>query len=477
MLRSPAREWGLSSKSMPHFGLWSSPFIFILAMIGSAVGLGNIWKFPYLVGQYGGSAFVLVYLACMAAVGLPLMVAELMLGRLGRRTPIYSVRRVAHVEGLSGGWAIIGWLGSITGMLALSAYSIVGGWSLAYIFRSAAGSFHGLDAVAAAQLFQGLTEDPERLLAWHTLFMAVTVLVVGRGLRYGIEEAVRWFVPVLLAILGILVFYAHSQPSFDQAVEFLLRPDFARLDAYAVLAALGHAFFSLSLGLGAMVIYGAYAPAEVPLLAAAGVVVLTDVLIGLLAGLAIFPVVFQAGLQTSAGPGLIFQTLPLAFGGIPGGHLMGTLFFAMLVFAAWTSAISMLEPAVTYVMERWRLDRSLAAGLLGILIWSLGLLSVLSFNLWSHLQPLGNWFTPGRGTFFDVLNFFVTGVLLPLTGLLTAFFVGWRMSPDTSRIELGGGLGYRLWLLLIRFVTPVAVVLLFLQAMGLVDLLSNWEGL
>lgn len=477
MLRSPARDRVLSSKSIPRHGLWSSPFIFILAVIGSAAGLGNIWKFPYLVGQYGGSAFVLLYLACVVAVGLPLMVAELMLGRRGRCTPIHSLLRIAREEGLSSGWSVIGWLGSITGLLVLSAYSIVGGWSMAYIFRAAAGAFHGLDAVAAARLFQELTDDPERLLAWHTLFMAVTVLVVSRGLRYGVEEAVRWFMPVLLAILGILVFYAHGQPSFDRAVDFLLRPDFARLDAYAVLAALGHAFFSLGLGLGAMVIYGAYAPERVSLLAAASVVVLADTLIGLLAGLAIFPMVFEAGLKTSAGPGLVFQTLPLAFGGIPGGHFMGTLFFTMLVFAAWTSAISMLEPAVTYVMERWRLDRPLAASLLGVLVWSLGLLSLLSFNLWSHLHPLGDWLTLGRGTFFDVLNFFVTGLLLPLTGLLTALFVGWRMSPDTSRIELDGGWGYRLWLILIRFVTPAVVILLFLQAMGLVDLFLDWEGL
>ncbi|MCO6442118.1 MAG: sodium-dependent transporter [Nitrococcus mobilis] len=468
MLRSLVRARPLRSKPLPRYGQWSSPFIFVLAVIGSAMGLGNIWRFPYLVGQYGGSAFVLVYLACVVAVGLPLMVAELMLGRRSRCTPIYGLLRIAREEGLSGGWSVIGWLGSVTGMLALSAYSIVGGWSMAYVFRSAAGAFHELDAVAAARLFQELTDDPERLLAWHTLFMAMTILVVGRGVRYGLEEAVRWFVPVLLTILGILVFYAHGQPSFDRAVDFLLRADFARLDATALLAALGHAFFSLSLGLGALVIYGAYAPERVSLLAVAPVVVLTDALVGLLAGLALVPVVFQAGLSVVPGPGLIFQTLPLAFGTIPGGQLMATLFFTMLVLAIWISAISMLEPAVTYVMKRWRVERSLAASLVGVLVWSLGVLSLLSFNLWSHLQPLGSWSPLGRGTFFDVLNFFVTGLLLPLTGLLTALFVGWRMSADSSRIELGGGWGYRLWLVLIRFTTPVAVVLLFLHAMGLV---------
>lgn len=477
MLRVLSRGRTLRAGSHTRYGLWSSPRIFILAVIGSAAGLANIWKFPYLAGRYGGSAFVLAYLACVAVLGLPLMVAELMLGRHGRQTPVYALQRVAREEGLREGWCVIGWLGTITGALVLSAYSVVGGWSMAYIFRAAAGSFQGLDAVAAARLFQELTGDPERLLAWHTLFIAVTVLVVGRGLRYGIEEAVRWFVPLLLGILGVLVFYAHGQPSFDRAVDFLLRADFTRLDADGLLAALGHAFFSLSLGVGAMVVYGAYTPERVSLLGAATVVVLADTMIALLAGLAIFPVVFQAGLNASAGPGLVFQTLPLAFGAVPGGHLMGTLFFAMLLFAAWTSAISMLEPAVTYVMQRWRLDRPLAASLLGVLVWSLGLLSLLSFNLWSHLRPLGDWLALGRGTFFDVLNFFATSVLLPATGFLTAVFVGWRMSPDTSRIELGGGWGYKVWLFLIRFVTPAAVVLLFLQAMGVFDSLMDWKGL
>lgn len=473
MLRSLARDWPLGKKTLARHGQWSSPSIFVLAVTGSAMGLGNIWKFPYLVGQYGGGAFVLVYLACVVVVGLPLMVAELMLGRRARSTPIYGLQRIAREEGVSGGWSVIGWLGTVTGVLALSAYSIVGGWSMAYVFRAAAGTFDGLDAVAAARLFQELTDDPERLLAWHTLFMAVTVLVVGRGVRHGIEEAVRWFLPVLLTILGVLVFYAHGQPSFGRAAGFLLRPDFARLDAYALLAALGHAFFSLSLGLGALVIYGAYAPQRAPLLMVASGVVLADTLIGLLAGLAIFPVVFEAGLSPSGGPGLIFQTLPLAFGSLPNGHLTATIFFIMLVLAAWTSAISMLEPAVTYVMDRWRLERPLAASLSGILVWSLGLLSLLSFNRWSHLHPLGSWLALGRDTIFDVLNFSVTALLLPLTGVLTAVFVGWRMSADSSRIELGGGWGYRLWLILIRFGTPLAVILLFLQAAGLVDSLLD----
>ena len=474
MLRSLARQWPLHMRPSSRHGQWSSSSIFVLAVMGSALGLGNIWKFPYLVGQYGGSAFVLTYLLCVAVIALPLMVAELMLGRRSRATPIYGLQRIAREEGISGGWSVIGWLGTVTGVLALSAYSIVGGWSMAYVFRSAAGAFDGLDAVTAARLFQELTDDPERLLAWHTLFIAVTVLVVGRGLRHGIEEAVRWFLPVLVTILGLLVFYAYGQPSFERAVAFLLRPDFARLDAFALLAALGHAFFSLSLGMGALMIYGAYAPQGASLLLIAPGVVIADTLIGLLAGLAIFPVVFEAGLSPAAGPGLIFQTLPLAFATVPNGHLAATMFFIMLVLSAWTSAISMLEPAVTYLMDRWRLERPLAASLSGVVVWALGLLSLLSFNRWSHLHPLGNWLGFGRGTVFDVLNFSVTALLLPLTGVLTAVLVGWRVSADSSRIELGGGWGYRLWRFLIRFATPLAVILLFLQAAGLVDLLLDW---
>ena len=297
----------------PH-GAWSGRLALVLAVTGSTVGLGNVWKFPYLAAQNGGGAFVLVYLGCVALIGLPLMVAELMLGRRGRGSPVTTLRTVALEEGRTPRWGLAGWLALAAGFLILSTYSVVAGWALAYVFRSAGGMFNGLDALGAARLFRELTSDPERLIAWHTVFMAVTVGVVARGVRHGIEEAVRWFVPGLLVILVALAVYAYRFGAFEEAVAFLFLPDFAALDAQGVLAAMGHAFFSLSLGMGALIAYGAYTDDSVPLLPMACTVVVLDTVVALLAGLVTFPLALAGSLEPASGPGLVFQVLPTAFG-------------------------------------------------------------------------------------------------------------------------------------------------------------------
>lgn len=460
---------GLTSRS--GFDFWSNRTVFVLAMAGTAVGFSNIWRFPYLVGEHGGSAFVLLYVACVAVVGFPLLVAEIMIGRMARRDPIRAVAWVATREGRSGGWAAIAVVGMIAGGLLLSVYSIVGGWAMAYVFRAASAGFAGLDAIASARLFRGLVGDPERLLAWHTLFMAVTTAIVSRGVREGLEEAARWFMPVLLGVLLVIVFYAYGRGAFSAAMSFLFRPDFSRLDGAAVLAALGHAFFSLSVGMGAMMALGAYADERVPILGSALLVTLLDTAVALLAGMAVFPLVFEAGLSAGSGPGLVFQALPLAFGALPGGRYLGTLFFAMLVIAAWSSAIALMEPAVAWLVGRGRMDRPLAATLVGVVVWALGVLSLLSFNVYSHLRLPFDWAELGRGTFFDGVGFLVTGILLPVGGLALALFVGWRMSAHTARLALGDGPGFRVWLVLIRCVTPLAVALVLLHASGLLRLI------
>lgn len=452
-------------------GQWSSRFIFVVALVGSAVGLGNVWKFPYLAGENGGGAFVLVYLLCTAFIGLPLMAAEILIGRRARRSPIVAMRNLALEEGRSSLWAGVGWLATVAAVLILAAYSVVGGWAMAYVFRAASGAFVGVDAYQASQLFRHLTGDPERLLAWHTLFVAVTVMVVARGVRYGLEEAVRWFMPLLIGLMLLLVWYAWRYGAFAQAVDFLFRPDFSALGAGAVLAALGHAFFTLSLGMGAVMAYAAYAGERVPVLQVSLMVVLADVAVALLAGLATFPLVFSNGLAPSSGPGLVFETLPLAFGAMADGEVYGTLFFAMLMFAAWTSSISLLEPAVAYLVERWRVERPLAASYLGITVWTLGLIPVFSFNIWSHVRPLEHWPLFQGRTLFDLMNFVSTNLMLPVVGLAVAIFAGWRLAGDTSRLEMGRTLGYRLWLVVIRFITPVAVLIVLLNSTGVVDLI------
>ncbi len=456
----------MSPQRRPLHGQWSSRLIFVLAVAGSALGLGNIWKFPYLVGEHGGGAFVLVYLLCIAAIGLPLMMAEIMLGRRGRRSPIGSMALLASEEGHGRGWQLIGWLMVLIAFIVLSAYSVVGGWALAYVFRAAGGAFAGADAFQTAVMFQELIRDPEKLLAWHTVFMAVTVMLVARGVRDGLEEAVRWFMPALFVLLLLLAVYAAMAGDLAEALDFLFTPDFSRIDAKVVLVAMGHAFFTLSLGLGAVMVYAAYLARRVSVLRVSLMIVSLDIVVALLAGLAIFPLVFAHGLAPDSGPGLVFQTLPLTFAQMPAGTWFGTLFFLALLFAAWTSAISLLEPAVAYMVERTRLDRALAASYVGAAIWALGVVSILSFNLWEHVRPLRAYPMFEGSNLFDLLNFLAVNILLPISGLSIAIFAGWRLSAATVRHEFGGG-GWTVWRFVIRYITPLAVLAVLLHSVGI----------
>ncbi|OQX49088.1 MAG: sodium-dependent transporter, partial [Candidatus Sedimenticola endophacoides] len=293
--------------------------VFILAATGATVGLGNIWKFPYLAGEYGGGAFVLVYLLCIAFIGFPLMVAEVAVGRRGRLSPINTLRSLSEIEGGSPRWVWAGGLGVLAGLLIGSFYSVIAGWALAYMFRAASGAFEHVTAQGIASIFNNLITDPERLLAWHTIFMVMTVAVLARGIRSGLERAVKLLVPGLLVMLLVLIGYGASTGYLGQTLFFLFRPDFSSLSFAAVLEALGHAFFTLSLGMGAIMIYGSYLPRQVPIMRTSLLVVLLDTLVALLAGLAIFSIAFAHELPVNSGPGLIFQTLPMAFGKMQAG--------------------------------------------------------------------------------------------------------------------------------------------------------------
>lgn len=456
--------------------IWSNPMIFVLALAGTTVGLGNIWRFPYLAGEYGGGAFIAAYLACLVAVALPLMVAELMIGRRGRRSPVGSYIAVAVGEGRSSVWGLIGVGGLIVAVLLLAAYGVVGGWAIAYVFRAAGERFAQIDAVGAAGLFRELTGDPERMLAWHTLFIGVTMLIVGRGLRDGLEAAIAWFMPLLFAMLLLLVLAASAQPGFGQALRFLFDPDMSRLTPGGLLAALGHAFFSLTLGVGAVLAIGRYCDARMPLVPVALAVIAVDTLVALLAGMATFPFLFTADLGPGAGPGLVFQALPLAFSELPGGRYLATLFFAALALAAWTSAIAIMEPVVAWLAERARIDRGLATSLTGVVAWLLGVVALLSFNRLAYVRWFEGW--PGMvgGSLFEAMNYLAINLLLPLLGLATAIFVGWRVSETTQRHGIGGRLGFRAWRILIRFVTPAATLIVLLEATGLLHELTLWQG-
>ena len=441
-------------------GQWSSRWIFILAATGSAVGLGNIWRFPYVTGENGGGAFVLIYLACVVLVGLPIMMAEILLGRRGRCSPINAMSVLASEEGAHGAWRLVGWMGVLAGFLILSFYSVVAGWSLAYVFYVAGGVFNGATVSISQDTFQALTDSAGRLLLWHTLFMAMTMIVIARGVSGGLEQAVKFLMPALFVLLVLMVGYAIGTGDFSGALTYLFEPDFSKLTGASVMTALGQAFFSLSIGMGAIMIYGSYLPSDVSIPQTSFIIAGVDTLVALLAGLAIFPIVFGYGLEPGQGPGLVFITLTIAFGHMPGGQLFGTLFFVLLTIAAWTSAISVLEPVVAWLVESAGWSRIRSCLVAGTCVWLLGFGSLLSFNEWRG-------YTPGGRNFFDWAEFLSTTVLLPLGGMLIAIFAGWQMARSSTMNELATGDStlYRVWLVLTRFIAPVGVGIVFVEAM------------
>ncbi len=441
-------------------GHWSSRMAFILAVTGSAVGLGNIWKFPYIAGENGGGAFVLVYLLCVFLIGLPVMMSEILIGRRGRRNPVATMALLGEEEGHSRRWRWVGALGIIAGILILSYYSVIAGWTLAYVQKSLFGVFTGTTAAQVDTIFKNFTGNWVALAFTHTLFIGCTTLVVARGLERGLEQAVKFMVPSLLLLLLALLGYAITSGSFAQGVSFLMTPDFSALTWDGVLAAMGQAFFTLSLGMGAVMAYGAYLPKETSIAGASVAVVIADTIIAILAALIIFPLVFANNLDPAEGEGLVFVTLPLAFGQMPGGVVFASLFFVLLAFAAWTSALGVMEAAVAFLVERFYRTRAQAATMTGGLIWLIGLGTVLSFNVLAEFKFL-------NGTIYDNVDYLTSKIILPLSGLLITVFAAWVMCRNSTADELGGaGSSYRLWHFLARFVAPAAIIVIFLQAVG-----------
>ncbi|MEM1175897.1 MAG: sodium-dependent transporter [Pseudomonadota bacterium] len=442
-------------------GQWSGRFAFILAVTGSAVGLGNIWKFPYVAGENGGGAFVLVYLACVLFVGMPVLMSEILIGRRGRRNPVATMKLLGQEEGSSPHWQWVGLAGVIAGILILSFYSVIGGWTLAYIPQGLTGAFTDATPESVGAIFGALVGSWWKLAICHTIFMALTVFVVARGVERGLEQAVRFMVPALLLILLIMLGYSITSGSFMKGVEFMFTPDFSKVTGDTVLAAMGQAFFTLSIGMGAIMAYGAYLPEETSITGASTAVVIGDTSIAILAGLIIFPLVFANNLSPGDGPGLVFQTLPLALSQMPGGWFFTTIFFVLLAFAAWTSAIGLMEPAVAWTVEHFEKTRAQAAVMIGVLIWALGFGSVLSFNALSGFtfNAVG---LSAPGTIFDNLDHLTSNIMLPVGGMFIAIFAGWIMCRNSTAEELGGpSATYKVWRLLVRFVAPIGVLALF----------------
>jgi len=471
-------------------GQWTSRWAFILAATGSAVGLGNIWKFPYITGENGGGAFVLVYLLCIAIIGIPIMMAEVMIGRRGRQSPVNTLYNLGIEAGSSPHWKWLGWLGVVAGFLILSYYSVIAGWALDYVFKTASGTFTGANAEFVSNTFGGFVSEPVPLIFWHTLFMAMTMLVVAKGVNGGLEKAVRFLMPSLFILLLIMVGYAATTGEFMHGLAYLFEPNFDNLlykheaggkfilntlgekifTLEYVLIAMGHAFFTLSLGMGAIMIYGSYLPHNISIAKTSFIIAGADTLVALLAGMAIFPIVFANQLDPGKGPGLIFETLPLAFGNMPGGIFFGTLFFVLLVFAAWSSSISLIEPAVAWLVENRKMKRAKASILIGGACWSVGMLTVLSFNEWKNVHPLDFWVFKNK-TFFDVLDYLTVNIMLPLGGLAIAIFSVWIMSRNSTADELDikeNTLAYNTWYFMTRYVTTIAVLIVFASLVDII---------
>lgn len=426
---------------------------FVLAAAGSAVGLGNIWKFPYITGVYGGGAFVLIYLACIALVGLPLLYAEMIIGRRGGKDVLDSMRTLTADAGLAGVLATwgVGLLSVGSGFFILSFYAVVAGWAVHFTILSL--GLASPDPTGSAATFTQLAGNGSLSAVWHTAFMGLVVWVVARGVQSGIERACKILMPALMGILLLLLVYVGVTGGLGNSLTFLFEPDFSKVSGEAILEALGHAFFTLSLGMGAMVTYGSYLQSDRHVVRDQLAVAFLDTTIALVAGLVIFAVVFSMGAEAGAGPGLVFITLPDLFAQIPGGSLVSVAFFVLLVLAAWSSGISLLEVVVAVGVDRFGWDRRTAAIGVGIAIWALGVPSAFSDE------------------FLDFMDRLTTRYMLPTGGLLIALSAGWLLPKEDREAGFtampgGGALMAAGWTWIIRFVTPILVLLVILNGMG-----------
>ena len=467
----------MSSNTRGIHGIWMSRWTFIMAATGSAVGLGNLWKFPYVVGNNGGGAFVLIYLLCMLLVGVPVMMAEVVLGREGRNSPITGMSYVVKNSACGRAWQLIGWMGVIAGLLILSFYAVIAGWGLHYILEVSSGNVMGVDGESAASLFADLTSRPAKLIAWQTIFLGMCLLVVTGGVKKGLGAAVEILMPLLFVMLLVMLIYAIFKGNFVAACRFLFEFDIASVSWRAILEAMGLAFFTLSIGMGAIMAYGAYMPEGVSIGKTVLIISFFDSIVAIIAGLIIFSIVFStSGIEPTAGPGLMFISLPVAFGSMPAGQFIGIIFFILVVIAAWSSAISLLEPAAAWLVEAKGFTRFKASFSLVGFVWLLGLGSVFSFNL-------GKDFTLAGFTIFDGLDFLTSNIFLPAGGLAISLFVGFVMNRDVLLRQMADLEGYLLllktpsssktlslrviWDWVLCFVAPIAITAIFI--MGIYD--------
>lgn len=431
---------------------WSSRFTFIMASVGSAVGLGNFWRFPYLAGENGGGAFILIYILCVLFVALPLLMGEYAMGRKSGMSAIEGVQSLARAESRSQQWGIVGWIGALTAFFILTFYMVISSWLVAYILQALGGDLHGANATESAANFAntiGIGENPLPS-RWYMLFLlavfiAANVVVVGRGVKGGLERAATILMPLFFFMLIVVVGYAVVNGDTARTIAFIFEPKWEDVGFKTLLAALGQSFFSIGVGMALMITYGAYAKPDINIPRASGVIAASDTFVALIAGFAIFPIVFAVGLDPAAGPSLFFVSMPVAFEAIPGGSLIAAVFFSLALFAAFTSSIALMEVSVSWLEEREGVTRFGAALGVGVVLFLIGAAYVFSLD------------------YLDFIDFVTEGVLLPLGGLLAAVFAGWILSRDMLVSELGEGAIMNGWRFLMRWFVPpfVALILVF----------------
>lgn len=453
----------INSNDVSRHGMWRSKKAFIMAATGSAIGLGNIWKFPYIAGENGGSAFLIVYVASVLLLGLPLLISEFILGREGRTSPITTMQRLVKIGQTHPVWVMIGWNGAIAGLLIFGYYNVVAGWTLKYAVEYSAQTLGLIPTLvspeAATTHWQDFLADPWQLIAFQTAFLIIAIFIIARGVNKGLEWASLRMIPLLFVLLLVLLVYSMVEGEFLKSVEYMFSPKWEMLRAEGVLTALGHAFFTLALGTGTMMTYGAYLPANVSIPSTAITIALLDTLAAIIAGLAIFAIVFSnPELEADNGAQLLFVTLTSAFSTMPGGTLFGAVFFILLSMAALTSLISLSEPALAWAVEQYNANRTRVAITIGVGTWVAGLGTVFSFNLWE------DWHLVGELNYFELTDYITSNILLPVGGFFIALFTGWVLPQKilAKQMPMSPGM-LKLALITTRFIAPsgVAVILLY----------------
>ena len=439
---------------------FSSTFGFLMAATGFAVGLGNIWRFPYITGENGGGAFVVVYLGCVILIGIPVLIAEILLGRRGKDTPPHAMHNLAKTEFISPRWRHVGHLNLATAFVILGTYSVVAGWVLWYLFKALSIGFINTTASDSATAFASVIQSSSNMLLWTTLSLSITGAIIYQGVNKGIERSVRVMMPAFFILITILVIYNAFQDGFVTAVSYLFTPDFSKVSGETFLAAVGQAFFSIGVGMAGMMIFGSYLPHKVSITRCVLIIIVIDTLIAIMAGLMIFPMVFRFGLDPAGGAGLIFQTLPVAFGQMKGGQGIAVIFFTLLSVAAITSMVGLLEPLVAWIEKTFNYSRKKSTLITTYCVFCVGVLSILSYDI------ISNWELLGRDL-NGILDFFANQIMLPVGGLLIALFTAWKVKKSSLREELYEmpDTLFETWHLLLRFLLPPAITAIIITGL------------